>query len=655
MQKALEAIKAKRENEKGWAEAESCSNLAAALYSDDMPPEYMDSVPDDISMLVFQKQLSHSLDTLKLTASDSVSFRKLAGGKLTSCNVPIPWNDRVYRSMCFFARSKKGSLDKWLSRASYYQPMMQSMFADSGLPTDLSYLPLVESGFDPCAYSPKHAAGIWQFIAPTSARFGLRKTYWLDERRDPIQSTKAAISYLKKLYGLFGDWPLAIAAYNCGENGVAGALTKSSTANYWRLPLPRETRNYVPEFIAALVVAKKPECFGCRVPRTRPFDLDTLSINACLSLQAIAETLGLSVQQLHEMNPHILHWCSPPSAMGVRLYLPRGYGERFRNLLDQDRTKYTVSWYSYFVKTGDKLAALSKEFKVPLEALTSINDIGEMSQLTAGRKLLIPIPIHMSTGQALVARESAENRHSASSGPGPVGRDRHRVLPGETLTGIARKFHISVANICEWNNMDAGKLTEGRYLIVTAPAQGLASADSATSAALLADKIPQENDSLNETGESRTDRKQLLSFARTSRNSFADGYDKYQVRPGETLFAIARRFSISVGELVRWNRLEANNPIIFAGQNLLYKKARPGFARLFEPDTVFYRICKGDNLTSLAVSFSVTVSDIRLANSFSEKSILKMGELIRIPMAKHSSSQSAKAYSATGSSREVHL
>jgi membrane-bound lytic murein transglycosylase D len=377
-------------------------------------------------------------------------------------------------------------------------------------------------------------------------------------------------------------------------------------------------------------------------------------------MQAIADSLGLSAQQFHEMNPHVLHWCSPPSARGVLLYLPRGYAERLRQLLDQDRAKYTVSWYSYLVKTGDKLTTLSREFKVPLEALTSINDIGETSQLSVGRKLFIPIPIHMATGQAsAVAREGAENRRSGSAIESPVVRDRYRVRAGETLSGIARKFHVSVASICQWNHIDAGKLSEGRYLAVTAPASGSTATESTTSPGSLTNELSQRRNFQTEEKPSRDNHKQridsMLSLSRTLTNSFSEGYEKYRVGSGETLFAIARKLSVSVGEIVRWNGLEQNSPVIFAGQNLLYKRTRPGPARLFEPDTVFYKVCKGDNLTSLAASFSVTVSDIRCANGFSDEPVLRIGELIRIPVTKRSSSQSAKAFIASGASREAHL
>ena len=138
----------------------------------------------------------------------------------------------------------------------------KKMFADSGLPSDLAYLPLIESGFNPMAYSRAHAAGMWQFMASTGSRYGMRKDGWIDERRDFIKSTKGAISYLKKLYAQFGDWHIVLAAYNYGENGISNALSRATAKNFWHLLVPRETKNYVPEFIAALIIAKNPQCFG---------------------------------------------------------------------------------------------------------------------------------------------------------------------------------------------------------------------------------------------------------------------------------------------------------------------------------------------------------------------------------------------------------
>jgi|WetSurMetagenome_2_1015567.scaffolds.fasta_scaffold00051_33 membrane-bound lytic murein transglycosylase D len=618
LKKALSLIRRKADDDRSFADTESYSRSAAAVYADNLPEAYADSVPDEISMLVFQKKLSRSLDTLKLSRSDSAILNKLSCRKATSGNFPIVWNDRVYRSLCFFARNAKG-LDKRLVRAAYYQPFMQRMFADSGLPTDLSYLPFVESGFDPNACSRRNACGIWQFIPETGTRYGLRNNYWLDERRDPVLSTGAAIRYLKKLFGQFGDWTLALAAYNCGENGVADALAKSSSASYWRLSLPRETKNYVPEFISALMVAKNPECFGYEQKGRDAFDLDAMLIDECLNMQAIADSLGIDGKRLRDMNPHFLHWCTPPSVPGARLYLPKGTGPRFTRLMQRRPDAFRVTWYEYRAGREETLASVSRAFKVPLEAVVSINEALPGGRIETGKSVFVPIPIRMSTAQAYeIARDLARDRPADK--PERSGTIRYQVRPGETIRDLAEAFDIRENDICTWNSIPDRRLRAGQYLTLRLGprAAPLYAAD---------DTVP------------------------AGKAPFAT----YPVRRGETLFSIARMLSVSVNDLISWNRLSPQNPVIFSGQNLLYKPGHRTMARFHEPDTLFYRVCKGETLVSLASSFSVSVASLRRANNLSPSSVLKAGELIKIPYVKKPSGAGSRPNRAPIAAQEEQL
>lgn len=182
-----------------------------------------------------------------------------------------------------------------------------------GQPQDLAYLPLIESGFNPVAYSYANASGIWQFIASTGKLYGLKKSFWADERRDPIKSTQAAAMYLKKLFGDFGHWDLALAAYNCGENGLARSIARSRSNDFWTLKrIPNQTKNYVPFYLAALTIAKNPKCFGVKIPDTLAPPPDTVVVSDCISLSDIASGLGIDPDSLKKMNPHIMRWCTPP-------------------------------------------------------------------------------------------------------------------------------------------------------------------------------------------------------------------------------------------------------------------------------------------------------------------------------------------------------
>jgi membrane-bound lytic murein transglycosylase D len=612
LRKALSEIKEKAEIDSSPAESESYYEEITRIYTDQMPAEYGDSIPDEISISVFQKQMAQSIDTMKLKPNDSLLMRKLTCQKGVTYNFPIVWNDRVYRSLYFFSKGRKGPLDKWLDRSTYYLPFMQRMFADSGLPTDLAYLPLIESGFNPLAYSRARASGIWQFIASTGTLYGLRKNYWLDERRDPVRATGAAICYLKKLFNQFGDWQLALAAYNCGENGVANACGRSSSSNYWQLHLPRETKNYVPEFISALIVAKNPQCFGFSPNVADTFDLDTLLLGQCLNLHAIADSLGIDEKAFRSMNPHIMHWCTPPNADQVTLYLPHGSKDRLASSFALDPDAYTVSWYGCEVKSGQTLASIARQFKVPLDALKSINPSVSTGRLSVGQNISIPIPLHMSTAEAAMIAEDMLRTHPERRLPDPdrSGAIKYRVRHGDTVWELAKLFHTSAGNICTWNNLTTGqRLIAGQILVLN-----VKSTHQKAPAAVVS----------------------VLPAPAPQASKRFSGGQNYDVQKGETLYSIARKLGVSVPSLASWNGLNGNKPVIYAGEKLSYYPAANRQQNASLPDTVLYRVCRGDNLSSLAQSFSVTIHELIVANNLSAFAPLRVGAVIRIPMGKRS-------------------
>jgi membrane-bound lytic murein transglycosylase D len=622
LRKALAEIKDKAEIDSSPAESEGYYEEIAGIYTALMPSEYGDSIPDEISISVFQKQMAQSIDTMKLGANDSLIMKKLTCQKGVTYSFPIVWNDRVYRSLYFFSRGRKGPLDKWLDRSVYYLPFMQRMFADSGLPTDLAYLPLIESGFNPLAYSRARASGIWQFIASTGSLYGLRTNYWLDERRDPVRSTSAAISYLKKLFNQFGDWQLALAAYNCGENGVSNACVRSSSTSYWQLRLPRETRNYVPEFISALIVAKNPQCFGFSPDVSDTFNLDTLVLDQCLNLHAVADSLGLDAKELHALNPHFLHWCTPPNADKVNLYLPHGAKEKFAASFALDPDAYRVTWYRYEVKSGEKLAGIARRFKVPLDALKSVNTLNAFGRLSAGKSISIPIPLHMSTAEAtLVAEDMLHTRpeHSVLAAD-KSGAIKYRVRRGDTVWELAKLFRTSAGNICTWNNIASGqRLIAGQLLVLYTKSGRLRAVPSSVAAATAGGAVP------------------ALPPPQASTRV---GGQTYEVQKGETLFSIAKKLGVSVSSLASWNGVDGSRPVIYAGETLsYYAEARraQGAQSAPLPDTVLYRVCRGDNLYSLAQSFSVTVNELVQANNLSAFAPLRVGAVLRIPMGRRPS------------------
>jgi len=242
-------------------------------------------------------------------------------------DVPIHTNRQVRAYLVYFSTERKAVISRYLSRSTRYLPMIKEVFQEYGLPEDLAYLAMIESGFNPNAYSHAHACGMWQFIKGTGARYGLHMDSYVDERRDPQKSTQAAAKYLLDLYKQFGSWYLAAASYNCGEGRVQRELNQSKHKNFWELSdnlcLPKETKNYVPQMIAATIIAKNPEKFGFKnVPHLPPLAVDRVQVKETTSLRAAAVAINVPVEEIQNLNPELLRGITPPGMPSYTLKLP---------------------------------------------------------------------------------------------------------------------------------------------------------------------------------------------------------------------------------------------------------------------------------------------------------------------------------------------
>lgn len=551
LREALTDIKIIQSNDSGWTEPEDYygnyyKNIAR-IYTELMPPVYSDSIPEEISVVAFQKQLARSLDSIKVPASDSMLMHKIISQEKTTFNFPIVWNERVYKALYFLGHGRKGPLEKWISRASYYLPGIKKMFADSGLPTDLSYLPLIESGFNPLAYSRAHAAGMWQFIASTGSLYGMRKDGWIDERRDFLKSTRGAVSYLKKLFNQFSDWQIALAAYNCGENGMTNAVNRAFAKNFWQLRVPRETKNYVPEFIAALIIAKNPQCYGFSNNVTDTFDLDTVDINDCISLYAVADSLNMSPEELRNLNPHILHWCTHPNKQHVTLYLPKGAKDKFLASYNRSPADFTVSWSTYQVKSGETLKGIARRFNVPSEALFALNNFSKRQRIAAGQQISVPIPLNPSASHGPMIRASTFNsRHHytemAVSGMRVI---KYKVRAGDCVWGLSQLFRVDRNDLCKWNHISGIKsLRSGEIVTIYKPAETSVSVPAPAISPVRPIKLAAPAIS------------QIIDTTSGKHLVF------YKVRKGDNLWNIAQSFKVAVKELSLINNLQPDSTLL---------------------------------------------------------------------------------------------
>ncbi|MEW6714832.1 MAG: transglycosylase SLT domain-containing protein [Nitrospirota bacterium] len=305
------------------------------------------------------------------------------------------FNKAVSNSLNFFSEKRKSSFKELLSRAGKYIGMMSGIFTEKGLPPELTYLPLIESGFRTDVYSPKKAAGPWQFIPGTAKRYGLKIDWWVDERRDPVKSTMAAARYLSELYERFGDWNLALAAYNAGEGRIDNALKKLNNSNFWRIRntgyIARETKNYVPSYIAATAIAIDPESFGFYdIDYQEPFKYDTVEIDTPMDLAAVAEFTGVKTSEIKELNPELNHWYTPPNVSSYTLRIPHGTKEMFLANLSGAGEDDLLYVELYKVKKGDTIAKIAKQLKTHTQAILNINPLKKLASVKAGETILIP-------------------------------------------------------------------------------------------------------------------------------------------------------------------------------------------------------------------------------------------------------------------------
>jgi membrane-bound lytic murein transglycosylase D len=396
---------------------------------------------------------------------------------LPESDIPLTVNSKVAYFLNYFQTTGKPWFGKWLSRSERYIPMMKEVLKREGLPEDLVYLAMIESGFSPHAYSHASAVGPWQFIAGTGKRYSLRIDQWIDERRDPLKSTIAAAMYLKELYGLFNkDWYLAAAGYNAGENKILRAIDMYESRDFWQLSqgsyLKRETKDYVPKLLAAAIIAKEPAKYGfADVAYLPPIEFDTVSIPTRTDLELVARVLGVSTGTIRELNPELRQWCTPPDYPGYLLKIPKGTKERFLSeyakVPAEQRFTEKIEHIKYRAGKDDTLESIARRFGARSEELAAINGIKSSRKL---RGKVLRVPVKAGEAQPVVALQSAPPQPAVVSAKKVDDSDLikyYTVKRGDTLTSLARRFNVSAKIIAAWNNMKIkASLQPGKRIIV---------------------------------------------------------------------------------------------------------------------------------------------------------------------------------------------
>jgi len=311
-------------------------------------------------------------------------------------DIPIIINAKVKEFIQYFQTAIRDRFATYLARSEKYIAFMKNLLKEHGLPEDLVYLAFIESGFDPHAYSRSKAAGPWQFISWTGKRYGLKVNWWVDERRDPEKSTVAAAKYLKDLYEMFECWYLAAAGYNAGESKIVRAMKRFRTEDFWMLTkyryLKNETKNYVPQMIAAALIAKDPEKYGFTdIEYQEPLQYEKVKVPEVTGLSVIAKACETSLEEIRDLNPEILRGVTPPNETEYEVKIPFGKRELFLKNFETLQALEKFEFKTHRIKNGETLAGIAKRYRVDLEPMLEISHLKKTSRISKGMTLLIPI------------------------------------------------------------------------------------------------------------------------------------------------------------------------------------------------------------------------------------------------------------------------
>ncbi|MGE0638649.1 MAG: LysM peptidoglycan-binding domain-containing protein [Thermoanaerobaculia bacterium] len=427
--------------------------------------------PSDDALLAQEKENLRQLISRRVV--EIYASRQTAVGN-PNASIPLVINDDVEREIRSFQGHERSFFLDSYARSGLYRPMIVRELAALGLPEQLSWLPLVESGFKERALSSARALGLWQFIASTGYRYGLDRSDWIDERMDPEKSTRAAIAYLTALHDLFGDWLPALAAYNCGEGQVLRQINRQSEGyfdQFWDLyaRLPSETRRYVPRFLATLAILDDPAKYGFELPEPMtPVETETIPVTRAAKLESLDATLGFEKGTLAKLNPELRRNATPKTTYELRV--PKGQGETLVAQIESipEWTPPKVEVGTHRVRSGETLGQIAARYRTSVKTLQSMNNLRSANRLSIGQILRVPV----SGGASRTASSKSATRASTSRERIANGETvQYRVREGDSLWKIAVRYGTTAERIRADNNLTSNLLRVGQLLVIRAGAE----------------------------------------------------------------------------------------------------------------------------------------------------------------------------------------
>jgi len=495
---------------------------------------------------------------ITLSADPKVRAKAQLEIKSTHSDLPLMMTDQVAGYISYFSNRGRGTFERAFARSGRYHDMMVSILKQEGVPQDLIYLAQAESGFHPLAVSRVGARGIWQFMGSRARGYGLQHSMWVDDRQDPEKSTRAAAHHLKDLYAQFGDWYLAMAAYNSGPGTVQAAVRRTGYADFWELyrrnVLPKETRNYVPIILAMTIVSKNLSQYGFDdVSMDNPVAFDKITINYPVDLRLVAECVDATPAQLQELNPSLLRLATPKVGT-FELHLPAGTKDQYQTAISAIPNDMRLWWRYHRVQPGDTLASLGRSYRVTAKSIATANHL-DGTDLEAGAKIVIPV---------------AAGKHPVSDTATYARRiTRYRVHRGDTVETVAENFGVSAQMVRRWNGLRSGDSLRGRRVLA------------------LHLPVTPNTEAASTTSQSATHPRKTAQTAATKAPADKSGQDPaedpaentsgqatvlhHTVKTGETLYSIANTYKTTVAALKRNN---GNVAVLRPGMILVVEPAR---------------------------------------------------------------------------------